>query len=265
MSDAEPRLRAFLVDDEALALKRLGRLLEATGRVEIIGSTTDPAIASQFLASEKVDVLFLDIQMPGMNGFELLAQLPTQPIVIFVTAYNEYALQAFQVNSIDYLLKPVEPQQLDRALRKIKLLRGNADSLMMRSQLQSFLANLVNELPPAQREFPDRICSHVGDRMVFIDLNSITHFFSEDKLTFAATEGRQYIVDYTIGELEQKLASKGFARIHRATLINLALIDELHRWFGGRLLARLKDKKRTELMVARNHVKTLKEKLGLLR
>ena len=113
-------LRAYLVDDELPALKRLTRLLEATGRVEIVGSATNPTEALDWLSNHQPDVLFLDIQMPGMNGFDLLARLKLQPVVVFTTAYDQYALRAFEVNSIDYLLKPVEPEQLERALGKLE-------------------------------------------------------------------------------------------------------------------------------------------------
>src|SRR5882762_7980763 len=130
-------LRAYLVDDEYLALRRLSKLLLATKRVKIIGSTSDPTVAKRFLASEPVDVVFLDIQMPDMNGFELLAKLTTQPIVIFTTAYDQYALKAFEVNSVDYLLKPVDPQQLDRALRKLELRVANGRHLEFYTRLQS--------------------------------------------------------------------------------------------------------------------------------
>src|SRR5215471_596036 len=100
------KLRVYLADDEQPALNRLSRLLEATGRVAIIGATIHPEIALEFLSASEPDVVFLDIQMPGLNGFELLARLPRQPLVIFTTAYDEYALRAFQAHSIDYLLKP---------------------------------------------------------------------------------------------------------------------------------------------------------------
>src|SRR5689334_4552190 len=113
-------LRAYLVDDEPLAIKRLVRMLEDDGRIEIVGSTSDPVIATEQIALLHPDVLFLDIEMPGMSGFDLLTKLDPQPIVIFTTAYSQYALQAFEVNSIDYLLKPVEEQQLDRALSKLQ-------------------------------------------------------------------------------------------------------------------------------------------------
>jgi two-component system, LytTR family, response regulator len=255
--------RAFLVDDEMLALKRLRRLLQATGRIEIVGSATDPSTALKFLLNEPVDLLFLDIQMPGMNGFELLAKLATQPTVIFTTAYDKYALRAFEVNSIDYLLKPVDPEQLERALKKLVLLRETGRSLELRTQIQSLMTQLADGFSSAPRVNGDRICSRVGERIVFIELDQITHFFSEDKLTYAATENKNYIVDHTISELEQKLRTRGFARVHRATLINLRFVDEMHRWFSGRMLIRMKDKNRTELTVSRDHVKSLKERLDL--
>lgn len=263
MNDAALTLRAYLVDDELLALKRLTRLLQETGQVEILGSTTDPATALKFLSSCPVDILFLDIQMPGMNGFELLERLAVQPMVIFTTAYDQYALKAFEVNSIDYLLKPVDDNQLNRALKKLLLFQDSGNFLDARTQFQKLITKLAGEFSSSPAEFPNRISSRIGDRIVFINLDDITHFFSKDKLTYAATGTKKYVVDYTIAELEQKLEAKGFVRIHRATLINLSFVDELYRWFGGRMLLRLKDKNRTELIIARDHVKILKEKLSI--
>src|SRR5258705_5425427 len=118
-------IRAYILDDEPLAVLRLTRLLEATGRVTIAGSATDPEAALAFLNAQAVDVLFLDIQMPGLTGFELLARLTTNPLVVFTTAYDQYALNAFDVNSIDYLLKPVEEERLRRALDKIERLASS--------------------------------------------------------------------------------------------------------------------------------------------
>src|SRR5437879_13732920 len=101
-------IRAFLVDDEAPALKRLARMLAATGRVDIAGTSTDPTDAIPAIVEAKPDVLFLDIEMPGMNGFQMLSELNPQPLIVFTTAYDRYALEAFGVNSVDYLLKPIE-------------------------------------------------------------------------------------------------------------------------------------------------------------
>jgi two-component system, LytTR family, response regulator len=257
-------LRAYLVDDESLALKRLHKLLAATGSVEVVGSTTDQEEAISFLASHQIDVLFLDIQMPGMNGFELLARLGTQPVVIFTTAYDKYALKAFEVNSVDYLLKPIEPQKLERALEKVRRLGETAGAIQVRAQIQSLARSLADCLPSKARHSPDRMSFRVGDRILFVDLDRITHFWSEDKVTFAATdEGAKYIADFSITDLEQKLGSKGFVRIHRSTLVNLAFVDELHRWFGGRMLVRMKDRNQTKLTVSRVQAKNLRDRLGL--
>lgn len=255
--------RAYLVDDEPLALKRLARLLQATDRVEIAGSTTDPEAALQFLSARPLDVLFLDIQMPGLNGFELIGRLLSPPMVIFTTAYDQYALKAFEVNSIDYLLKPVDPALLDRALAKIDLWRTGANSGALRAQIDALLNHLARALPSAASDFPDHVPSRVGGRIQFVDLKQITHFISEDKLTYAVAGGKRHVVDYTITQLEQKLAARRFVRIHRSTLLNLAWANELHTWFGGQMVVRLKGQDGVELTVARDRVRALKEKLGL--
>jgi len=117
-------IRAYLVDDEKLALQRLARLLNDTVRVTVAGSATDPQNALEALRHADVDVLFVDIQMPEMTGLELVERLDRNIPVIFATAFDRYALEAFEVNSIDYLLKPVEPARLERALDKLERLRG---------------------------------------------------------------------------------------------------------------------------------------------
>ncbi|MBK9167500.1 MAG: response regulator transcription factor [Bryobacterales bacterium] len=251
-------IRAFVVDDEPLAVRRLERLLAESGRVTVAGSATDPERAIEVLKHTPVDVLFLDIEMPGSNGFELLARLNPQPLVVFTTAYDRYALQAFEVHSVDYLLKPVEAAQLDRALGKLERIGQGAEP---RPDLHRLLDRLHVALEAPQRQYPRRLPSRVGERVYFVDLDLVTHFYAEDKLTYAATEARAYVVDATIGELEQRLDPARFFRIHRATLVNLDFLLEMDSWFGGRVLIRLKDQKRTELTVARDRVRVLRERL----
>ena len=253
------RMRVFLVDDEALAVKRLSRMLTATGRVEIAGSATDPVEAVQAVLNAKPDVLFLDIEMPGMSGFEMLAKLNPQPVIVFTTAYDRYALQAFGVNSIDYLLKPIEQAQLDRALDKIHRLRGGAEP---RQEIRELLDRL-SAAAAQQPEYPTRIASRIGERVEFVELSRVTHFFAADKLTYAATPAKNYVVDHSIQELEQKLDPRKFIRIHRASLLNLDYVYDLHAMFAGRMLVRLKDEKKTELAVSRDRVKALKQRLGI--
>jgi len=233
------KLRVYLVDDEPLALERLARMLAASGRVDIIGKTTEPEEAVTALTSDLPDVCFLDIQMPGSNGFEVLARLPRQPIVVFTTAYDRYALDAFAVNSVDYLLKPIELEHLDRALTKVEQLRAAAAP--SQQQLQSLLRGLTDSFRQNHPQYPDRIASRLGDRLRFLELARVTHFYAEDKMTFAVSEGKAYGVDHTIAQLEQKLDPQAFFRIHRKMLVNMAWIKELSPLPGGGLNARLKD------------------------
>lgn len=253
-------IRAFLLDDEPLAVKRLTRLLNATNRVEIIGASTDPVEALPPIARERPDVLFLDIQMPGMTGFELLSKIDPQPLIVFTTAWDQYALQAFEVNSVDYLLKPIEAQQLDRALNKVeRIVRGNE----ARPDVQQLLAKWAAAVEKSQPEYMDRVASRTGDRVELVELSRVTHFFASDKLTWAATPAKNYIVDYTIQDLERKLDPKRFVRAHRSALVNVEYIHELHTWFAGKMLIRLKDEKHTEIAVSRDRVHAVKERLGI--
>lgn len=251
-------LRVFLIDDEALALRRLSRMLTARGRVRVVGSATDPEAALAVLSEESVDALFLDIEMPGLSGFELLAKLPIQPFVIFTTAYEHYALRAFAVNSIDYLLKPIEAEQLDRALAKLERLRAAGRPPVLSTVMEQLAATLKAQSSP----YPTRIASRLGDRVQFVELPRVSHFIAKDKLTYAVAGDKQFVIDATITELEQKLDPARFLRIHRATLVNLDHIAEVHTAFAGGMVVRLKDARRTELTVARDRVRALKQRLA---
>lgn len=248
-------IRAYVLDDEPLAVKRLVRLLEATGKVAVVGSHSDPETAVSEIGALRPEVLFPDIEMPGLTGFELLQRLTGEPLVVFTTAYDQYALQAFAVNSVDYLLKPVEPTGLERALAKLGRILGGQETA---PDLQKIIAALTK---PAA--YPARLPSRTGERVEFVDLGRVTHFYAEDKLTFAATPAKDFVVDHSIAELEGKLDPARWFRIHRSTLVQLDYVQELHGWIGNRLLIRLKDEKKTELQVARERVAELKAKLGL--
>jgi two-component system, LytTR family, response regulator len=254
------RLRAYLVDDEPLALARLARLLEDTARVDVVGSTTEPEEAVEFLTRTPPDVCFLDIQMPRLNGFEVLARVPRPPLVVFTTAYDQYALHAFAVNAVDYLLKPVEASDLERALAKVERLGPAA--VLSPAALDGLVRTMAESLREAQPRYPERIASRLGERLRFIDLATVTHFFAEDKLTYASVGGQAHCVDYSIAELEQRLDPRQFLRIHRATLVNLAYVKEVAPLPGGGLHLRLKDERQTGLTVSRDRARLLKARLG---
>jgi two-component system LytT family response regulator len=251
-------MRVFLLDDEPLAIRRLRRMLQETGRVEIAGTSTHPLQALDEVRRARPDALFLDIDMPGLSGFEVLERLGSpQPLVVFTTAYDQYALDAFRVNSIDYLLKPVDPVELTRALAKLERVLGEP-----RRDLGLLLTLVRALLADRPAEYLARVASRVGDRIEFVDVADVTHFYARDKLTFAATAAKHHAIDLSISELEQKLPPQRWIRIHRGTLLNVDAVRELHAWFGGRMVVRLKDGG-TELHVARDRAAAVRAKLGL--
>jgi len=230
--------------------------LNATGRVTIVGSQTDPEAALAFLRDTPVDLLFLDIQMPGLTGFELLERLDRDVAVVFTTAYDRYALDAFGVSSLDYLLKPIEPERLDRALDKVERFAGTAQP-----DVRALARELAAQLTPGRRL--ERIASRVGERTTVLDVARISHFTSKDKLTFAVVNGHEHVIDHTLTELQTQLEARRFARIHRATIVNIGFVQELFPAVDGGVLVRLKDDRKTELSVARDRVKDLKQRLGI--
>jgi len=255
-------LRVFLVDDEPLALKRLSRLLGETGKVEIAGQTTEPLKALQTIPTLSLDAIFLDIQMPELTGFELLQKLENYPPVIFTTAFDEFALKAFEVFSVDYLLKPVEAERLEKALTKLERLifEKQFDS----TNLQELLVSLANNAPVERNRPFDKIASRIGGKVLILNVSEIVCFFAEDKITFAQNiEGKQFPVDYSLTELENKLNGRYFLRVHRNSIININFIEEVHGWFSGKVLVRLKGNKKNEIVVARDRVKILKVFLGM--
>ena len=255
-------IRAFLIDDEPLALARLTRMLEATGRVEIVGRATDPQRGLKQVAAADVDVLFLDIHMPGLGGFEVVERLPDGPLVVFTTAYDQHAVQAFETSAIDYLLKPIEPARLDRSLDRVASRREAAGDGPLRGELRGALLRLARHLQGTA--FVQHLASRTRDRVQLIAVEQVTHVVARDRATYAATATGEHILDVTIAELERKLDPARFFRIHRATLVNLGWLGELHADFGGRLLLRLRDERHTELVVSRDRVRPLKQRLGLL-
>lgn len=263
----EASLHAYIVDDEPLAIERLERLLAKVSGLQIAGKDTDPAEALEFLNSEEglsIDVLFLDIQMPVLNGFDLLSRLNRQPFVIFTTAYDEYALKAFEVNSIDYLMKPIEPEQLTRALKKLdRLCPSVKPEWQLNPELPALLKALAASLRGESAGYPRRIASRVGERIQFLDLDAVTHFLAHEKLTYAVVNGRQHCVDQTITELEQRLDPAQFLRVHRSALVNVDWIHEVNSWFAGKIVLSLKDPQRTQIPVARDRVRSLKSRLGI--
>jgi two-component system LytT family response regulator len=176
--------------------------------------------------------------------------------VVFTTAYDRYALDAFGVNSLDYLLKPIEADRLEQALDKVERFAGQA-----RPDVRALARELAAQLAPNRRL--ERIASRVGERTAVLDVARVSHFTSKDKLTFAVVNGHEHVIDQTLSDLESALDDRRFTRIHRATIVNIGFVQELFPAVDGGVLVRLKDEKKTELSVARDRVRALKGRLGI--
>lgn len=251
------RLRAFLIDDEPLALKRLARLLQDTGRVEIVGQATDPLKGLAQLANAPVDVLFVDIHMPGLTGFQVVERIPEGPAVVFITAHDQHAVRAFEVNAADYLLKPVERARLDATLERL----AGRHATPAEGDLRSTLQRLAEHLRGGA--FLDHVASKTRDRVQLIPLEEVTHLVARHRATYAVTATGEHMLDMTLLELERRLDPARFFRIHRAMLVNIAWISQLRADETGHLMICLKGAGRAELPVSRDRVRALKERLGV--
>ncbi len=253
-------LRAYLVDDNAAASLRLARTLKETGRVEVVGSTTQPLVALAQIPERDVDVLFLDIEMPKLDGFELLERLQANPQVVFVTAHDEHATRAFDQRAVDYLLKPVTRERLKQTLDTLEARWANPD----REQLVELL-DRVQDYRTRRRpvRYADRVHVDRGPQGVWLTaVSKISHFVAKDNGTTAITAEGSGLVAQLLGELEDRLDPRTFVRIHRSILVNLDWVQRFVRPRGGGLVVQLNDGAGTELAVARERVRELKERFA---
>ena len=255
------RLRAYVVDDEAGALKQVVQSLKATGRVDVVGTSTTAETALAEIPALTIEALFLDIHMPGLNGFELLERLTTSPLVVFVTAHDDHALEAFDAAAIDYVLKPVRRERLERTLDRLESRRADPAAAGVQAVLEKLARHYRDTRAPA---YADRISVDLGQqRTQLVEVAQITHFVAQGKGTLAVTASGTHLADKALGELEERLDPRQFVRIHRSAIVNLAWVLDVQPDLGGRLHVRLKDAPRTELQVARDRARAFKERLVL--
>jgi two-component system LytT family response regulator len=245
-------MKALLIDDERLARSELRRLLATFPEIEIVGEAANAKQAREQLAALKPDLLFLDVQMPGETGMELLESLePPAPRVIFTTAYDEFAVKAFELNALDYLLKPVDPARLAAAIEKLRSRATGAahENAADRSVLRDRLAA------------EDKVFVREGDRCWFVELKSIRLFESEGNYTRVHFDGAQPQLFRSLNAMEERLDPKYFFRANRRQIINLAWIDRIEPWFSGGLLVHLKGGAKVEL--SRRQAQDFREKMSL--
>jgi two-component system LytT family response regulator/two-component system response regulator LytT len=263
-------LRALLVDDEPLARDELAFLLGQAGGVDIVGQAGNGVEALSAIERLQPDVVFLDVQMPGLTGFEVARQLldgqehaPASHI-IFVTAFDRHAIEAFEVNAVDYLLKPVDPSRLDialqRARRRISSERpAGAASPIGADQLEKILQAVAER--QSRRE---RLAIKVGERFLLVQAEDIFYASLADESITVVTSHHAGTSNYrTLDELQARLDPSQFWRVHRSHLVNINKIKEIVPWFSRNYILRMKDEKSTEIPVSRTQTRRLREYLKL--
>lgn len=255
----ENKIRAMIVEDEEPASKELRFILEQTGKINVIGCVSDGITALKKVGEQLPDVVFMDIQIPGMNGMEVANKIKyTQNdcMVVFVTAYDEHAIKAFEMNAVDYILKPYSEDRINKTVNRLEeRLEIKSDIIEKINHLLSKVGSLRND----KKDFNKIPCDQYG-RVVLIDENDIVFCFIEDEQTYVKTANKKYLTNYTLHELENK---GDFFRVHRSYLVNLNKIKELYPWFHGTYKIIMLDDDKTEIPVSRNNVKKLKDMLGI--
>jgi DNA-binding LytR/AlgR family response regulator len=250
-------MRTLIVDDEADARARLTRLLKKHPEIDVIGEARDGLEAVEKIESLQPDLLFLDIEMPGLNGFQVLGAISEKtalPLVIFVTGYDEHALAAFEANALAYLLKPVEPDRLAVAVERACKLQASGGE---QEDEQANIRRLVRDTPRTLRQI---VCRKQG-RVVLVPAEQILWFQVEDGIVKAKTTNESYWVNHQLVELESALSSELFFRARREVLVNLSKIREIKPYFKSGFLLVMSDAAATEIAVSGRQVHPLRQLL----
>lgn len=237
--------KALIVDDERLARNDLKTLLSEIDNIQVVGEAENVSTAVKVIQDLHPDVIFLDIQMPGESGFDLLEKIEIKSKIIFITAFDEFAIRAFEINALDYLLKPVNPERLKKAIERITTSERDSKGVSNR--------NL---------EYGDRLFLTIDRKINFLKIDTIISINSAGDYTEILTSNnKKFLAHKSMKEWEMRLPEQYFCRIHRSTIINMEYIERLEEWFNHSLRVYLKGVEKPYLM-SRRYVAKLKEKLG---
>jgi two-component system response regulator LytT len=261
------RLSAVLVDDEQLARDEMGYLLDQVGGVEVIGQAGNGVEALTTIERLQPDVVFLDVQMPGLTGFEVARRLVgkrslTQ--IVFVTAYDQHAIEAFEVNAVDYLLKPVDQARLEVAVDRARRRVASDRPMESASNVNSADLEKIIQAVAERQSRRERLAIKVGERFLLVQSEEIIYASLADEGITVVTGQHAGTSNYrTLDELHERLDPTVFWRVHRAHLVNINKIKEIVPWFSRNYILRMKDPKATEIPVSRTHTRRLREYLKL--
>ncbi len=258
-------LRAVVVDDEQLARDELCFLLQQVGGVEIVAQAGNGVEALRVIEEYQPDLVMLDVQMPGLSGFEVARRVVAAGLeanVVFVTAFDQYAIDAFEVNAVDYLLKPVEAARLSMAVDRVRK-RRTADRAGADPKSAADLDRLVQMLADKQGR-REQLAIKVDDRFLLVHADEVVHASVEDDLIRVVTNSLSGTSNYrTLDELQTRLDPAVFWRVHRSHLVNINKIKEIVPWFSRNYILKMKDAKATEIPVSRSQTRRLREYLKL--
>jgi two-component system LytT family response regulator/two-component system response regulator LytT len=266
--DTARPLRVLVADDEQLAREELCYQLEQSGDVEVVGQASNGPETLQAVDAYLPDLIFLDIQMPGLTGFEvarrLLAGTSPPPAIVFVTAFDQYAIEAFDVNAVDYLLKPVDTGRLEQALKRARLrVQAGRAPEGPRGDLTEQLDRIVR-LMAERTDRRDQVAVKNGERFVLVQAEEIIFASLADESITIVTGHVAGTSNYrTLDELQARLDPEVFWRVHRSHLVNINKIKEIVPWFSRNYILRMKDTKATEIPVSRSQTRRLREYLKL--
>ncbi|MGZ4035890.1 MAG: LytR/AlgR family response regulator transcription factor [Bacteroidia bacterium] len=240
-------MKAIIIDDERLARQELKNLLTPYPEIEIVGEANNAETAIESIKQLKPDVIFLDIQMPGKNGFELLEEISGVPEVVFVTAYDEYAIRAFEVNALDYLLKPVQSNRLAETVKKI-LNKDASDKHEVKEQTMPLNDN-------------DQVFVKDGEKCWFVKLSDIRLFESEGNYVRIHFDKNRPLILRSLNNLDERLNNRTFFRASRKHIVNLKWVESIENWFNGGLMVKLKGGEQVE--ISRRQAAKLKDMMSL--
>jgi two-component system LytT family response regulator len=246
-------VRILIVDDEAPARERLKRLLAGIEGVELVGEAEDGPQAVELIEQEQPDLVLLDVQMPGLDGFGVIEALEEPPPIVFVTAYDEYAIRAFEVNALDYLLKPFSRERLEQAIHRAQ--EARADEQDFASRLAPLLESLSG-----QGYYLPRLAVRDGDRIRVLNVDQVDWIGVENEKTFVHVGSEAYPIRRTLADLEARLDPARFFRAHRSAIVNLDRVQEIVPWFKGSHKLRLTTGAEVEL--SRAQARALRKVLG---
>lgn len=240
----QKKFSAFIVDDERLARADLISMLTGYKNIEVVGEAADVDSAAKSIKTLNPDIIFLDIQMPGETGFDLLEKVPLDSKIVFVTAYDEYAIRAFEVNALDYLLKPVNQERLAQTIERLEL------------------DKTIDEEDLSQLDYSDSLFLTMNNQLKFLKINTIVAISSAgDYSEVANTDGLTQLTGKSMKEWEKRLPPKHFIRIHRSTIINLDFIRRTEKWFNYSYRVYMEGIEKP-FLISRRYVVKLKNLLG---